>query len=314
MSFPELFSNPFIVGGWQLDSRSWKALSESEVAHALDLYLAHGVTAFDTADIYGQSEQLLGKLLKGRDCTILTKAVFFGSLPTPTHVRHKIEASLRNLQREALDCVQLHWHNPKLDMTPTLETFAQFVQQGKIRYLGVTNFNCAMLKQALQVAPITSHQVQYSLVDRRVENGMQALCKENGISLLPYGPLAGGFLSNKFLNVKTPSIEADHARSFYYSSMIEAHGGWNAVLEMLTTLSAIAKTYEKTIAQVALNWVKQQPGVTAVISGLTLNRQQILHNANALTWQLAPEDVKTLSERSQALFQQRGDIYSYERG
>lgn len=314
MSRPSSLSlSPLIVGCWQLDDRSWKRLPESEIARALDLYQALGVNTFDTADIYGRSEALLGRLLKGRDCTILTKAVFFDGVPSTTQVRHKVEASLRNLGRDRLDCLQVHWHNPQLDFAETLTVLADLVDQGKIRYLGVTNFNTPMLERATEYAPIRLHQVQYSLIDRRVEHTMQALCAQHQIALLPYGPLAGGFLSNKFLGVSTPPGESDHARSFYYSSMIRNHGGWAPVRELLGILDQIAQPYGKTISQVALNWVKRQSGVAAVISGLTLDQQHIRSNVEALTFTLEDADLELLSEKSALLFQQPGDIYSYER-
>lgn len=306
-------ANSLIVGCWQLDDRSWSSIAETDIERTLDTYLAWGVTHFDTADIYGRSEKLLGRLLRGRDCTILTKAVYFGIVPTPNQVRNKVENSLRQLQRDQLDCLQIHWHDPRLDFAPTLEAFAKLVEQGKIRQLGVTNFNLPMLQRALQCAPITTHQVQYSLIDRRVENGVQSFCLENHIALLPYGPLAGGFLSNKFLGMKAPPPEGSHARGFYYSSMIMAHGGWFPVQEMLFTLSQVAKKYQVAIAQVALNWAKNQPGVAAVISGFTQNRQQIQQNIEALKLEIDPADLQLLSERSAELFKQPGDIYSYER-
>lgn len=309
----ELNLTPLVVGCWQLDDRSWKSLPEPSIERAIDTYLALGINCFDTADIYGRSEQTLGRLLKGQDCQILTKAVFFSGVPSPHQIRNKIENSLRNLQRDRLDLVQIHWHNPDLDFASTFAVFNELIEQGKILRLGVTNFNTAMLERALQHAPIQTHQVQYSLIDRRVEQSMQALCLQHGIGLLTYGSLAGGFLSGKFQGVQAPKNSPDHARSFYYSSMIRAHGGWQPVLEMLETLDQIAQKYEKTIAQVALNWVKQQPGVRAVISGLTLDRQQIQQNVEALNWKLAAADVEQLSTRSSALFQQTGDVYSYER-
>ncbi|MEW5856671.1 MAG: aldo/keto reductase [Cyanobacteriota bacterium] len=302
-----------IVGCWQLDDRSWKRIPETDIARAIDIYLALGITDFDTADIYGRSESVLGRLLKGSDCTILTKAVFFSNIPTPTQIRSKIENSLRNLQRDTLDCVQIHWHNPQLDFASTFTAFAELLEQGKIRKLGVTNFNTPMLEKALQYATISTHQVQYSLIDRRVENSMQNLCLQHNIALLPYGPLAGGFLSDKFRGIASPPSEGSHARGFYYNSMIRAHGGWQPVLEMLDTLAQVAKKYEKTISQVALNWVKQQPGVSAVISGFTQDRQQIQKNVEALSFQLDKDDLQLLSDRSSTLFKQPGDIYSYER-
>src|SRR6476469_881272 len=132
--------NSLIIGCWQLDDRSWKSISETDIARAIDIYQALGINTFDTADIYGRSESVLGRLLKGSDAIIFTKAVFFGNIPTPTQIRSKIENSLRNLQRDALDCVQVHWHNPQLDFASTFATLKDFMQEDKIRRLGVTNF------------------------------------------------------------------------------------------------------------------------------------------------------------------------------
>ncbi len=303
-----------VVGCWQLDDRSWRSLPEAEVERAVDTYLALGIRSFDTADIYGRSESMLGHLLKGRqDCVVLTKAVFFSGIPSASHIRHKIDNSLRNLKRDQLDCVQVHWQDPGLDCAGTFDILRQLQDQGKIYRLGVTNFNTPMLERAIQSAPIWSHQVQYSLVDRRVEQSMQAFCLAHKIKLLTYGSLAGGYLSQKFQGHGSPIREGSHARGFYYSSMIQAHGGWGSVQQMLNALAQVADKTGKSIAQIALNWVRQQPGVTAVISGLTLDRMQIKTNAEALRWRLDPEDIQYLSERSAALFVQNGDIYSYER-
>lgn len=308
-------SNPaLIVGCWQLDDRSWHPMKELDIAHSLDIYQALGVNQFDTADIYGRSESLLGKLLKGQNCQIFTKAVFFDQSPTPTQIRHKVENSLRNLQRDVLDGVQIHWQNPNVDFAPTLESFRQLMEQGKIRRLGVTNFNTPMLEKAVQFAPISFHQVQYSLIDRRLETSMQALCLQHCIEILPYGPIAGGFLSKRFLGLPTRLPENGHARGFYYSNMIEAHGGWQALQEMLVAISGVARKYGLTIAQVALHWVSKQAGVGRVISGLTCDRQQIQDNVKALTCEIDPADLQFLSQRSAELFQQPGDVYSYERG
>lgn len=307
--------NSFILGCWQLDDRSWTSLPLDEVERVLDTYLAWGVNTFDTADIYGRSEKLLGQFLKGRpDTKIFTKMVFFREVPTAQHIQHKLENSLRNLQRDYLDNVQVHWHNPSLDFAPLWNILRTYHEQGKIRQLGVTNFTTPMLKQALEYAPISTHQVQYSLIDRRVENTMQALCLEQGITLLPYGPLAGGFLSDKFVNIPQPSQEFDHARSFYYNTMIERHGGWSGVHQLLQVMAKIGKSYGLSVSQVAINWLHHQPGVGQIITGLTTHRQQIQRNMEALDTEIAAADLQTLSDTSTALIPQQGDIYSYERG
>jgi len=307
-----MLKTPLIVGCWQLDDRSWKAHSEDHIARAIDIYMAMGVSTFDTADTYGRSEQLLGRSLQGRTSQVLTKAAFFEEVPTPRQIRHRVELSRRSLKRDKLDGLQLQWRNPQLDMSGTLDTFAELVSDGKIDQFGVTNFTLPMLKQAMTRAPVTFHQVQYSLIDRRVENGMQAFCLDHDIALLAYGPLAGGFLSKRFNGVARPTPEPDHARSFYYSNMIKAHGGWGKVQTLLKTLSEVAQRYDKSTAQVALNWVAGQPGVEGVIVGLTLTREQIQQNATALDWAMSASDRHLLSEASSTLFTQPGDIYSHE--
>jgi aryl-alcohol dehydrogenase-like predicted oxidoreductase len=304
--------NDLIVGCWQLDDRLWKKLSTPDIAHAIDTYMSLGVNTFDTADFYGRSEEVLGIILKKRDCQVFTKVGFFGGIPSAMQVRNKIESSLHKLQRDALDSLQVHWHDPNLDFASTFDTLNDLMEQGKILQLGVTNFNTPMLEKAIRYAPIYTHQVQYSLIDRRVENSMQALCLKHNIQLLTYGSLAGGFLSDKFRSVKLPQQDLDHARSFFYSSMIKSHGGWQGVLDLLETLAEVAQKYDKPISEVALNWVRQQSGVNAVVCGLTLLRQQIQTNVDAFNWSLQPEDVDLLSKRSSELFSQPGDIYSYE--
>ncbi|MGB3692169.1 MAG: aldo/keto reductase [Spirulinaceae cyanobacterium] len=309
-----LISDSLIVGCWQLDNRSWQAITEEEIERTIDTYLAMGISSFDTADIYGRSEKTLGQVLQGRDCTILTKAVFFGEIPNTNQIKSKVESSLRKLKKESLDCLQIYWHNPQLDCGSTFTTFNELLEAGKIRQLGVTNFDTPMLEKALQYAPIKTNQIQYSLIDRRAEKSLQPFCLEKDVTLLPYGPLAGGYLSRKFLGIDLPSTEGEHARSFYYSSMIRAHGGWSPVQEMLLTMAQMGNKYKVSISQLALNWVKNQPGVGAVISGFTQNRQQIKSNIEAMEVNIAPEDLQLLSERSDALFKQEGDIYSYEKG
>ncbi|MDB9494802.1 aldo/keto reductase [Spirulina major CS-329] len=305
----------FILGCWQLDDRSWTSLPLDEVERVIDTYLAWGVNTFDTADIYGRSEKLLGQFLKGRaDTKIFTKMVFFREIPTAQQIQYKLDNSLRNLQRDYLDNVQVHWHSPSLDFAPLWDTLRTLHDRGKIRQLGVTNFTTPMLKQALAYAPISTHQVQYSLIDRRVENTMQALCLERGITLLPYGAIAGGFLSDKFVNVPHLSQEFDHARSFYYNTMIDHHGGWSGVHQLLQVMAKIGKSYDLSVAQVALNWLHHQPGVGQIITGLTTHRPQIQQNMEALDRDISAADLQTLADTSTALIPQQGDIYSYERG
>ncbi len=269
-----------INGCWQLSAghratppaagealESWRRLAEA------------GFTTFDCADIYTGVEELLGRFLgrwqrDGGDpdaIQIHTKYVpdfdDLGSL-SRARVASIVDRSLVRLGVERLDLVQFSWWDYSI---PGYVEAAGWLDElrgaGKIRLLGATNFDVPRLREILDAGiPLVAHQVQYSLLDRRPENGMAELCRERGVALLAYGALAGGFLSGRWLGADPP--ERPENRSLVkYRLIVEEFGGWPLYQELLATLVPIAERHRESPGAVAARWVLDRPGVGGVILG-----------------------------------------------
>ncbi len=239
-----------------------------------------GLTTFDCADIYLGVEELLGLLVKElrdshRDPTeiqIHTKYVPDRSALATlgrADVAAAVEASLTRLGVDRLDLVQFHWWD--FDQPGFVETagwLAELCDEGKIRCLGTTNFDSLHLEELVAAGiPIVSNQAQYSLLDRRVERSMTGLCGENGIRLLCYGVLAGGFLSRRYLGADEPQPPFKNRSLVKYKLIIDEFGGWDLQQELLRTLDGIARKHAASIATIATRWVLDRDSVGAAMIG-----------------------------------------------
>ncbi len=274
-----------IVGGWQLSRGHGGGLPEGGNPRAFLSALAdRGFTTFDCADIYTGVEEILGdfrrhylKAHPGAPIRIHTKFVpDLNVLPTidRSYVEGIVDRSLSRLGVEALDLVQFHWWD--FDVPGYVETagwLGELREEGKIRHLGVTNFDEAHLAELLDAGVgILSNQVQYSVLDRRPERGLVPFCRERGIALLCYGALAGGFLTDRFL---AGVAELDRAperpvnRSLVkYRLIIEEVGGWERFQRLLAALRETATPMELPLPAAALRFVLDRPGVAATITGI----------------------------------------------
>ena len=191
----------------------------------------------------------------------------------PTHSRadvvRGVDRSLARLGVERLDLVQLHWWD--YDVPGYVEAAAwldELRRAGKIRHVGLTNFDQTRLEEIVAAGvPIVSHQVQYSVLDRRPADGMATLCARHGIGLLCYGALAGGFLSERYLGRADPAAPLENRSLVKYRLIIDEFGGWDRFQEMLAALGAVAARHGVGIGAVAIRWVLDQPGVSGVIVG-----------------------------------------------
>ncbi len=239
-----------------------------------------GLTAFDCADIYTGVEELLGAFLQAwrarggdRDAIrIHTKFVPDRdalSRVDRAYVERIVDRSLRRLGVERLDLIQFYWWD--YDVPGWVETagwLAELQQAGKIRSLGVTNFDTPLLRTLLDAGiGIVSNQVQYSLLDRRPERSLLALCRERQVALLCYGTLGGGFLCERWLDTPAPEGELANRSLVKYSLIVEEFGGWEALQELLRVLGAIADKQHGSIANVAVAWLLARQGVGAAIVG-----------------------------------------------
>ncbi len=285
---PGLEVSRVITGLWQVADLEREAgqLPLAGAADALVDYARAGFDTFDMADHYGSAELIAGEARRalargGPEPTLLTKWCPAPGAMTPEVVAAGVDERARRLGVERIDLLQLHWwrfeHPGYLDCCDEL---ARLRETGRIRHLGVTNFDSDHLHLLLAEGyPIVTNQVCVSLLDRRALGEMTRLCLERGVRLLAYGTLAGGWLGERWLGVADPGEAADWSK-MKYRRFIEAAGGWAVFQRLLEALREVAVEHGVSIANVATRWVLEQPAVGAVIVGARLTERE--HRADNL--------------------------------
>jgi aryl-alcohol dehydrogenase-like predicted oxidoreductase len=185
--------------------------------------------------------------------------------------------------------------------------------EGKIRHIGVTNFDVLHLREILDAGvPVISNQVQYSALDRRPERGMVALCPQQGMSLLCYGTIAGGFLSDRYLGVAEPVPPLENRSLTKYKLIIDDFGGWDLFQALLATMRGIADKHSVSIAAVATRYVLQKPCVGGAIIGVR-HMGHLPDTLRLWTFELTGEDLATITRITEEASGPEGDIYGVER-
>jgi len=312
-----------LKGGWQL-AGGHGAIDAATALDDMDRFVDAGITTFDCADIYTGVEALIGEWLKRRGAhgaavpvQVHTKYVpDLDQLPTHSraHVVRGIDRSLARLGVDRLDLVQLHWWD--YDVPGYVDAAAwldELRRAGKIRYLGLTNFDQQRLEEIIVAGiPVVSHQVQYSVLDRRPAHGMAARCAGHGIGLLCYGALAGGFLSDRYRGRPDPARPLENRSLEKYRLIIDEFGGWDRFQDMLAALGTVAARYGVGIGAVALRWVLDQPGVSGVIVGARHARHlDQVREVSALA--LDDDDRAIIARVQSASGGPEGDTYDLER-
>jgi aryl-alcohol dehydrogenase-like predicted oxidoreductase len=279
-----------------------------EARRLVDLCLEAGVNLFDTADVYSQgaSEEILGQALgKRRGDVILATKVHgrMGDGPNDVgqsrhHIIRACEDSLRRLGTDYIDLYQVHGFDALTPLEETLGALDDLVRSGKVRYIGCSNYSAWQLMKALCVSErkglerFASQQVYYSLVARELEYELVPLSLDQGLGILVWSPLAGGFLSGKFRRGQA-GPEGTRRSQRGDPGTIDEEKGYGIV----DVLEEIAREHDATIAQAALNWVLRKPGVTSVIVGAR-TEEQLRDNLEAASWQMTEEEVRRLDEVS----------------
>lgn len=292
------------VGAWAWGDRLvWgyggNTYSDKDIREAFDVSLANGANWFDTAEVYGmgKSEQFLGKFIPTTQQEVLIATKFF---PFPWRIRKEalirsLRKSLQRLKLKQVDLYQIHVPSPRWSQEDYLPALADAVNAGLTRAVGVSNFNTEKTKLAHQIlqaegVPLASNQVEYSLLDRRIEkNGLLEYCLENDITLIAYSPLAKGMVTGKY----GPDNPPPGARRRMYSPE-----KLQKAQPLIDLLVEIGSTYSKTPAQVALNWTICKG--TVPIPGAK-NAKQAADNLGAMGWRLSQEEVEALDNASEAL-------------
>jgi aryl-alcohol dehydrogenase-like predicted oxidoreductase len=209
----------------------------------------------------------------------------------------------------------LHRHDyGNKNYVPAALHLAELQAKGKIKHLGVTNFDVPRLAEMVDAgAPIVSNQVQYSLLDRRPENGMVAYCQAHGIQLLPYGTVAGGFLSEKYLGLPPSAVKADTYSLSKYASVVGTVGGYAWLQDLLAALQKVGDKHGVGIAEVASAWVLAKPAVAGVIVGAR-NADHVAQHRRVFGFELDEADLGRIGGVLDRGVQAKSDCYTWERG
>jgi aryl-alcohol dehydrogenase-like predicted oxidoreductase/enamine deaminase RidA (YjgF/YER057c/UK114 family) len=302
-------------GLWQIADleRDGNVLDPAATAAFMEPYVAAGFTSFDMADHYGSAEVIAGRYRAdhpaGAPTQMLTKWVPEPGPLTRETVRAAVSTALERLRADRLQLLQFHaWHYPDPAWLDALFWLAELRDEGLIQHLGVTNFDAAHLRVALESGiPLVSNQVSFSLVDRRAAGALSELCAEHGVRLLAYGTLAGGFFSERWLGVDEPA-ELETWSQMKYKRFLDAAGGWQPFQGLLGAVARVAEKHGVTMATVASRCMLDEPAVAGVILGTPLGRSDhVEENLAIFRLTLDDEDRELISVARERLAPVPGD-------
>lgn len=287
-------------GPWQF---GWGPQDDDEAVAAILTALEEGINWIDTAPVYGcgHSEELVGKALKqtSQKPFIATKCgVLWNderekiSRLKSESIREECHASLKKLGVEVIDLYQMHWPEPEEDVEQAWAEMARLTEEGKVRYIGVSNFSVKQIKRVQKIAPVASLQPPYSMLHREVENELLGYCAENDIGVVAYSPMQRGLLTGKFSRERFAGLPPDDHRR---RSPDFQGPQFTATLQLVDELRPIAHRNDRTLAQLAISWVLRRSEVTAAIVGAR-RPDQIKETAKAGDWKLSVEDIEQIEK------------------
>jgi aryl-alcohol dehydrogenase-like predicted oxidoreductase len=310
---PALSFGTGTFGGRGAFFRAWGSTDVGDARRLLDICLDAGLNMFDSADIYssGAAEEILGKAIEGRprDSVIISTKATFRSGEAPNQVGssryHLIDAvhkSLKRLGTDYIDLFQLHGFDAKTPVEEVLSTLDQLVREGKIRYIGVSNFSGWHVMKSLAVADrygyprYVANQTYYSLIGRDYEWELMPLGLDQGLGAVVWSPLGWGRLTGKVRRGQPlPKTSRLHTTADQCPPLDDDY-----VYKVVDALDAVAQETGKSVPQVALNWLLQRPTVSSVIIGAR-TEEQLRQNLGAVGWTLTPDQARRLDEASAKL-------------
>ncbi|HVZ84787.1 MAG TPA: aldo/keto reductase [Terracidiphilus sp.] len=309
LKVPVLSFGAATFGGGNEFFKAWGSTDVAEAKRLIDVCLEAGVNLFDTADGYsdGRSEEILGEALKGRrDKTLISTKTYFriGDGPNDAgtsrwRIRRAVEASLKRLQTDTIDIYHMHAFDALTPIEEVQDTLQSLVREGKVRYTAASNFSGWHLMKSLAVADrygwprFVAHQVYYSLVGRDYEWELMPLAEQEKVGALVWSPLGWGRLTGKIRRGHPlPETSRLHKAADPGPQMSDEY-----LYTVVDALDAVAAETDKTVPQVALNWLLQRPTVSSIILGAR-NEEQLKQNLGAVGWNLTAEQVAKLDAAS----------------
>jgi aryl-alcohol dehydrogenase-like predicted oxidoreductase len=310
-----LLVSDLCLGAMIFGEESTRGTPPAEAERMINRYLDAGGNFIDTSDVYadGRSEEIVGQVIKEkRDQIVIATKVRFASGQGPNdaglsrrHILQAAHASLRRLNTDYIDLYYMHGWDALTPLQESLRTFDELVTAGKVRYIGVSNFKAWQVMKALALSDssewvrFVAGQYQYSLVKRDIEYEFSDLFLSEGIGLMPWGPLGGGFLSGKYRRDQRPQAASEGRIATTSDDTEEAWQRRNTERnwQIVETVNEVAKERSATTPQVALAWLRAQPMVTSVILGArTLS--QLEDNLGAADLELSAEEIAKLTQVS----------------
>ncbi len=296
----DLQITPIGYGAWAIGGAGWEAAwgeqDDGEAVEAIQAAIDSGINWIDTAAVYGlgHSEELVAKALKGRANKpyIFTKSSklwtedrkVYSSLKS---VRQEIEDSLRRLQTDVVDLYQIHWPNPDDEIEEGWAAMSKLRDEGKVRWIGVSNFNVSQMERAAKIAPITSLQPPYSLVERKIEAEILPYCEQNNVGVIAYSPMGSGLLTGAMTLERARNLPADDWRSRsdnFREPRLLRH------LQLVDILKAIGEQHGRTTGEVAIAWTLRLPVVTGAIVGAR-SAKQVEGIIGGLEFRLSADEI-----------------------
>lgn len=303
-------------GAFAIGGNMWGGNEKKDSIESVKASIDHGVTTIDTAPFYGfgLSEEMIGEAIKGYDrekIQLLTKfgLVWDGSnnkrgefffdaensgklIPvykyaSKRNVIKEVEESLKRLQTDYIDLLQIHWPDSTTAVSETMEAMELLIQQGKIRSAGVSNYSVDQVKEARETVDVVSNQVGYSMLNRNIENDLVPYAKENNLGIIVYSPMERGLLTGKYFkegNLK----ENDHRNSYFQQFDLQK------VQRFLEAIEPVALEKNVEVSQLVLRWTMLQPAITVVLAGAR-NAQQAIANAKAADIIISEEEMKFIN-------------------
>lgn len=316
---PDLKICRLLNGMWQV-SGAHGQIDPQAALQDMQAYHQSGFTTWDLADHYGPAEDFIGdfrqQLVRSQGAAAVSQMQAFTKwVPRPgpmtrNVVEAAVDVSRRRMHSDTLDLLQFHWWDYQDERyLDALKHLSDLQEAGKIRYLGLTNFDTLRLEKIVAAGiRIVSNQVQFSLIDRRPLQTMTDMCRRHNIQLLTYGTLCGGFLSESYLNQPEPvAHQLTTVSQRKYKQMIDAWGGWALFQQLLQVLHRIARNHAVSLSNVAVRIILDQPTVAGVIIGTRLGRHEHRQdNARVFDISLTADDLTRL----ETIFPQARNLYA----
>jgi aryl-alcohol dehydrogenase-like predicted oxidoreductase len=298
------------LGAWGLADSSWGEQNDENGMAIIQEALKNGINFIDTAQPYGmgKSEQIIGQAVKGIDRKSFILADKCGSKRVgegqyerdwrPATIRAMLEQSLKDLDMDYIDLYQMHWPSEDSPLKDAFIEMNKFIEEGLVRYVGVSNFSPEQMQEAAQYCPIVSLQPPYSLLDRRIENDIMPYCVEHNIGIVSYGSIAAGALTGKYK--ERPVYPASDPRGRLYTGHYSEEN-WPKTQAMVGALSKVAEKHSVPVVHVAIGWVLAQRGMTVAICGAR-TVEQVRMNAAAGDFVLPAEDDAYIKEEYNKIY------------